>query len=231
METNITPSLIKAVSGEFDTESVYKLSLCRMNIRKIENLHLCPNLTDLNLTGNEIVKVEGLDSCSTLRKLTLTTNNLAFLDNIGEVKTLESLFLQENKIANSSEISKLAQLSSLKTLYFRNIDGTQKNPVCDHPSYRTVIIRTLPSLTNLDGERLKHGADADMSEMPQISSLSKGPKFEIPESEPWLKDFVWDDCFADVDAFLKKSEDKFRAVVNDAKKLNANAMSLLSHYD
>ena len=37
-------SLIKAVSGEFDLATVYKLQLSRMNIRKIENLENCVNL-------------------------------------------------------------------------------------------------------------------------------------------------------------------------------------------
>ena len=33
METRITHSLIKAVSGEFDLENVFKLSLTRMSAR------------------------------------------------------------------------------------------------------------------------------------------------------------------------------------------------------
>ena len=44
METRISESLIKAVSGEFELGSVYKLQLARMNIRKIENLANCEHL-------------------------------------------------------------------------------------------------------------------------------------------------------------------------------------------
>ena len=44
METRISESLIKAVSGEFELASVYKLQLARMNIRKIENLENCEHL-------------------------------------------------------------------------------------------------------------------------------------------------------------------------------------------
>jgi hypothetical protein len=73
MEARISHAMIKAVSGEFDLESVIKLSLCRMSmaypivcsqrlssnwrnsliadIRKIENLDECINLQELNLTG------------------------------------------------------------------------------------------------------------------------------------------------------------------------------------
>jgi len=190
-----------------------------MNIKQLDSLHHCPNLTDLNLTGNELTKVEGLESCTSLRKLTLTSNSISVLGNLGTLVSLEHLFLNDNKVSDHQEILKLATLTNLKSLYFKNIDGTQKNPVCDHPSYRAVIIRHLPFISNLDGERMKR--TESFGEVPPVESRD-GPSFEIPPTEPWLKDFDWDDCFHDVDSFLKNSEEKFMATIQEAKTLNAN---------
>ena len=36
---------IKTATGQFDLESVFKLTMSYMGIRTIENLSLCPNLT------------------------------------------------------------------------------------------------------------------------------------------------------------------------------------------
>ena len=36
---------IKTATGQFDLESVFKLTMSHMGIRTIENLSLCPNLT------------------------------------------------------------------------------------------------------------------------------------------------------------------------------------------
>ena len=36
---------IKAATGQFDLESVFKLTMSHMGIRTVENLSMCPNLT------------------------------------------------------------------------------------------------------------------------------------------------------------------------------------------
>ena len=41
----IDAASIKAATGQFDLESVFKLTMSHMGIRTIENLSLCPNLT------------------------------------------------------------------------------------------------------------------------------------------------------------------------------------------
>lgn len=228
METRITESLIKAVSGEFDLATVYKLQLCRMNIRTIENLENCVNLTELNLSGNEIDKIEGLERLHNLRKLTLTTNKITSLAGLAKCENLEHILIQENNIGNIGEVSHLLPLQNLKSVYFKNIDGTQRNPLCEHPSYRSSIVRQLTQLSILDGERLKH-ANTVYSEAPPAPS--NGPTVEIPESKPWLGDFSWDDDEGnDVDQALSKVQVKFDAVYQESKKLNSAAISLLSHY-
>ena len=68
-----------------------------------------------------------------------------------------------------------------RSVYFKNVDGTQKNLLCEHPSYRSSIMRQLPQLTNMDGERLKH-ADSLYSEVPTSPKTlnSLGTQHEKP---------------------------------------------------
>uniref|UniRef100_A0A6T8P7S5 U2A'/phosphoprotein 32 family A C-terminal domain-containing protein n=1 Tax=Hemiselmis andersenii TaxID=464988 RepID=A0A6T8P7S5_HEMAN len=228
METRITHSLIKAVSGEFDLENVSKLALCRMNIRKIECLQECANLQELNLSGNDITKIEGLERLHHLRKLILTTNQIENLSGLEKCTQLEHLQVQDNKISSIAEIESLLPLKNLKSVYFKNVDGTQKNLLCDHPSYRSSIMRQLPQLTVMDGERLKH-SDSIYSEVPQ--SAGAPAKVVLPASKRWLQDWDWGDTEEiDVDKLLGQSQAKFESVLQESKKLNQAAVSLLAHY-
>lgn len=62
------------------------------------------------------------------------------------------------------------------------------------------------------------------------SSLAMKPNFEVPKADPWLKGFVWDDCFSTTDNRLEAASAKFSAAVSESEKLLANADALLSHY-
>mmetsp|Transcript_35182 Transcript_35182/g.54987 ORF Transcript_35182/g.54987 Transcript_35182/m.54987 type:complete len:201 (-) Transcript_35182:280-882(-) len=197
------------------------------DIKKIENLSECVNLQELNLAGNDIEVIEGLDKLVNLRKLVLTTNKISALSGLQNCSSLEHLLVQENSISNIAELAAVTSLPNLKSIYFRNIDGTQRNPVCDHPSYRSSIMRQLPSLTILDGERLKH-SNSFYGETP--TAPGPAPKVVIPESKPWLGEFSWDEQDLDMDGLLKGSQSRFDSVHSECKKLNAAAVSLLSHY-
>lgn len=105
----------------------------------------------MNLSGNEIEAIEGLERLSNLRKLTITTCKIKSLEGLSKCRNLEHILIQENEISNIGEIAHLTGLQNLKSLYFKNIDGSQRNPLCEHPSYRSSIVRQLPQLTILDG--------------------------------------------------------------------------------
>ena len=200
----MTTSLLKAVSGEFDVESIFKLSLCRMNIRLLDCLAECPNLSELNLTGNFIEHLDGLQGCFKLKRLVLTSNKIRSLATLPPLQSVEHVYLQDNQITDLVEVNQLIkQTPNLKTLYFKNIDGTQKSPLCEHPTYRSNICRMLPKLFVLDGERVRH---TDLYDVDDIRVPTELPKVALPEPEPWLKDFSWDDAFVDDSQLATKGE-------------------------
>mmetsp|Transcript_26861 Transcript_26861/g.70620 ORF Transcript_26861/g.70620 Transcript_26861/m.70620 type:complete len:105 (-) Transcript_26861:1202-1516(-) len=102
-----------------------------------------------------------------------------------------------------------------------------RNAVCDHPSYRSSIVRQLTQLTILDGERLKH---MDTVYQEDLLSLGAAPRVEIPPSENWLAGFSWDAGRPDPDAALRPSLARFETAMQDARKVNQAALTLLSHY-
>jgi serine/threonine protein kinase len=79
----------------------------------------------------------------------------------------------------------------------------------------------------LDGERVRH---TDLYDVDDIRVPTELPKVALPEPEPWLKGFSWDDAFVDESQLATKGEQKYKALLLECKKLNANAQSLLSHY-
>ncbi|GBG89667.1 hypothetical protein CBR_g49520 [Chara braunii] len=113
------------------------------------------NLTQLDLSNNLIERIEHLDRLPHLRKLVLTSNKISRLDNVDKLQKLEYLLIQSNYVSLIDEVEKLRGLTRLSTLYFQNIDRTQKNPICFVDNYRTRVLEVLPSLRNLDGERIR----------------------------------------------------------------------------
>ena len=73
---------IKTCSGQFDLESVYKLPMCRMGLRKMESLQLVPNLTWLDLSHNRIAKMENLAGLGALKRLVLVDNEIPRIENV-----------------------------------------------------------------------------------------------------------------------------------------------------
>ena len=81
-QSTMSEESIKTCSGQFDLESVYKLPMCRMGLRKMESLHLVPNLTWLDLSHNRLAKIENLASLSALKRLVLVDNEIPRIENV-----------------------------------------------------------------------------------------------------------------------------------------------------
>jgi hypothetical protein len=84
----------------------------------------------------------------------LSHNKISRIENLTALSSLEVLNLRANQIESISEIDALVPLPSLTTLLLQNLDGSEENPVCKHPSYCTVVMRVLERLEILDGGHL-----------------------------------------------------------------------------
>eukprot|EP00320_Phaeocystis_rex_P010109 CAMPEP_0119073828 /NCGR_PEP_ID=MMETSP1178-20130426/69176_1 /TAXON_ID=33656 /ORGANISM="unid sp, Strain CCMP2000" /LENGTH=222 /DNA_ID=CAMNT_0007055945 /DNA_START=40 /DNA_END=708 /DNA_ORIENTATION=+ len=208
----IDAASIKAATGQFDLESVFKLTMSHMGIRRIENLSLCPNLTELDLSSNHISRITGLEALKQLKKINLAENELTKIDGLDGLTLLETVQLQGNKLTQLDDAQKLAKLPCLRTLRLHD------NPMCEHPAYWSAVRRMLPNLRSLDGE-FSALADAAAAEGDTLAEI------ELPEPEPWLRGVTL--VTGEAGTELAGSED-FQKVVTDCKRLSARAQSLLS---
>lgn len=148
-------------------------------IRKIENLHLVPNLQLLNLSYNSIERIDGLRCLSrSLIELNLAENQITAIENLSFLHRLERLNLSGNKIASlPSSISHLVslktfriarnQLSSPKELDHLSpltqlarlrIDG---NPFSSHMHTSLYAVFSLPQLEALNGVAVNDDAKVE----------------------------------------------------------------------
>eukprot|EP00877_Chromochloris_zofingiensis_P005874 jgi/Chrzof1/153/Cz01g05100.t1 len=153
--TEINNQLVKRVSLKFDTEIVFSLALSYAGLDSTVGIQCCPNLTSLNISHNQLTELQGLSTLTQLRRLDISHNTISSLDGLAGWVGLESIKAEGNKIANmnSLRLSELACLPQLQTLYLRELDGSNANPVCSQASYKQHVVSTLPGITNLDGER------------------------------------------------------------------------------
>ena len=152
----ITAENLKREGGERDLESITMLPLAG---RQLDNDacimigKMCPNLVELDLSGNAIDDPAGLSCLKSLAKLRLTGNKVKSLRFAAGLAGLEQLFMQANQVGHMNEIKHLAGLAKLQFFYLRNLDGSQPNPLTEHIAYRAGVIRQLEPLKILDGAR------------------------------------------------------------------------------
>lgn len=176
----LDPELVKSISGHYDLECVRRLDLSNRQLTSAECLEQCANIEVLKLSQNNLSNVSFLAKLSCLRVLDLSSNNLTSLCGLGgngvELTSLQSLDVSENEITDLDETARIIQgLPSLKSLTMmrqhtsletgnkRDAGGQSRNPCCNHPAYLQVMLRALPGLLSLDGERLcLRASTADM---------------------------------------------------------------------
>ena len=144
---------VLAEAGTFELGLVSTLAVRRKGVRRLLGLERCEALAELDLSGNLIERVEGLERAVKLRKLVLCGNRLRSVEGLECCVSLEHLLLQGNALEDLSWLGHLQGLPALKSLYLRNVDGSQANPVCAWEDYRAQVLKALPGLRNLDGER------------------------------------------------------------------------------
>jgi dynein light chain 1 len=147
-----TPPIDKIDNSVNSFVNCVQLSLSTNGIDKIPLLPKSglPKIEILSLGRNQIKKISGLEEIGdTLRELWISYNQISTLDGLNCCTNLETLFISNNKIKEMAETKRLTLNPALSNL---NIVG---NPIYDNANrneIRTGIIRTVPSLRNVDGE-------------------------------------------------------------------------------
>nr|XP_034172526.1 dynein regulatory complex subunit 3-like isoform X1 [Osmia lignaria] len=133
-----------------------------LNILKIDNLWITPNLVKLKLSNNIIEKIENLDVLINLKELDLSFNHIRIIENLHNLIKLEILLLFNNEISNVEGIDNLCNLTIFSignnaitdwkhVLYLRkfkklrslNMNG---NPCTEKDDYLEYVIAFIPQL-------------------------------------------------------------------------------------
>jgi len=186
---------------------------------------------ELDLSRNNLQRMDGLHGLESLKRLVLANNEIQCIEGLESLEALETLQLQGNRICNIDDVQSLSGLPCLRHLQLQNRSGEERNPMCDHPAYRTAVRRMLPRLQTLDGERtlladaaLPKGAASAMSEL------------AFAEPEPWLRDFDWGDADPSANGTQPSSlgtlngAAEFDSLIVECKRLSARAQTLVEDF-
>eukprot|EP00753_Platysulcus_tardus_P002977 PLAT12126.1.p1 GENE.PLAT12126.1~~PLAT12126.1.p1 ORF type:complete len:247 (+),score=79.30 PLAT12126.1:114-854(+) len=242
----ITEELIKAKTGQYDLEFVKRLALPGLRIARIRCVSLCTSLLELDLSSNDLTDLSGLDDLVELRVLNVSSNRLTSLAGVERCAALEKLSVVDNMLTSIAVLQPLAavrssgprrcaapltllpQLQKLKWLFFQDLlhgDDSTRNPVCDHPSYLSTVVRLLPELDTLDGERiaLKRSVEKMM-----MDCMGPEEPPALPELPPWIDEEAGklDDEPVIAEDVSRVSED-LGALLSDCSRLVGKADRLL----
>lgn len=161
--SSITENLIKARTGTFDLETVFTLSLTSLGISNLDPiLNQCKNMWHLDLSENRLGTLRSLNGhqLTQLKVINVINNSLRDLRDFPALPALQTLYLQGNRIESLEQLSHLATTCpNLTGLYMKQINGTMANPACSTSQYREKVLKILPSLHILDGERVRRDGD------------------------------------------------------------------------
>ena len=144
----------KADITNHELESLESLRLGYEDIRNLEGLQYCINLTSLDLTGNEIIDIGDLSGLKNLKTLTLSENKIDKISGLSGLSNLTQLDLNYNEI---EEISGLSELSNLEYL---NLDNN-----------KIIEVSNLSGLKNLKGLYLSENKIDKISGLSELKNL------------------------------------------------------------
>lgn len=197
----LSQSMLREASGQYHLEAIRKLYLPNLGISAVDELQYCTALEELSAPGNSLTVVPStpLSGCaSTLRRVALQRNAIVRVEDISSFQSLEHLLLQGNRIEHVDDLNlhALSQLPKLRSLYLRNFDGSEANPVCHCSGYRASVVQALPELRNLDGERLQATANTEYRGAMRLEHLSSldGPTAETIANDAHLSNKEQYEC-------------------------------------
>lgn len=233
----LTVEKIKQRAGEFDIESVYTLSFVGLSLRSVAAVAACSSLTELDVSDNHLTALDALGGLEQLKVLVASTNRVQRLEPLRTLASLRTLRLDANAISNLDEVHHLAALPNLAIVYFRKVyeEIAGPNPICGHPAYRPTVLRLVPNLTNLDGERIRPDAGAhaatlygtepdDFEALPPLEAPTIAPVFSRAELDGFRAALAG--ASAPDSAAMREAE----AALYDSKRLVARALSLVGNY-
>jgi len=205
----LTAAIVKIHSGNYDTTTVYNLSLASLGLTDISQLgQLCPDLVTLDLTGNKLASLSGTESLNKLERLTLDRTSVP-LSGIGKITSLQYLSLKECGI---SQINAIKPEEFTKLVNLRYLDLRQ-NPVSQQSNLSQFIRELLPSVRQLNGEFLL---------FPKFdnSAIQKPPTVSFAGPDTSIN-------FDDVEQRLKKQMDEVTQSLKDCQQRLSEAEILV----
>lgn len=201
----VNEDLLLRVSGAYDLELVKRLDLSGRSLSSIQGIEACINLVELNISQNQISDLSPVCALENLQRLDASNNCVRSLPPaLGSLSEVTHLRLESNVISSMDELRVLSSLGKLRNLYFQNKkQGTNEaadekveaerrdgNPVCTHPAYTTTLLRYVPELVVLDGERIKL---RESSQKAMLAAMAvPAEKLQIPEKHRWLEGYSWE---------------------------------------
>lgn len=138
-----------------DLKAITQLRGSNQNIKNLEGLQYCTELTSLDLQSNQISNIDALKPLVNLSFLNLDRNqNISDISALKELKNLKELFLCENKISDISPLASMTQLDFLR------LNNNKIN-----------TITALKNLTNLNWLILNSNEVSDVSPLKGLVKL------------------------------------------------------------
>ncbi|XP_033732826.1 acidic leucine-rich nuclear phosphoprotein 32 family member A-like [Pecten maximus] len=153
-EEKLSDALVLARTRAADLESVKKLNFWGSDIENVSVVRRMPNLEVCSLSVNSIKTLEDFSYCP----------------------NLQELYIRKNKIKDLSEINHLATLPRLRNLWLAD------NPCAETENYRSIVLKTLPTLQKLDNIVVTESEKAQFAATELLTNDTEDPE-EIEDPE------------------------------------------------
>ncbi|KAL6758204.1 hypothetical protein V8C86DRAFT_2600705 [Haematococcus lacustris] len=120
------------------------VALTEQIIRGKTRIDKLDDVKNLNLWGQDLDDVSVLAKMPNVEVLSLSVNRISTLKGFRHCLKLQELYLRKNVVQDVTDLQYLSQLTSLRVLWLCD------NPCADHPFYRQLVARMVPSVDKLD---------------------------------------------------------------------------------
>ncbi|KAJ2069121.1 hypothetical protein GGI08_000522 [Coemansia sp. S2] len=175
---------VKAIEHIDGLDKLNTLVVSHNQIDAIPSMPKLRELTKISAAHNKIKAVPDLTLYPVLKEVRLNDNKITSIpENIRSCTSLRVVDLGNNQMEDWTSIAPLESLSDLDNL---NLKG---NPICAEKGYRDRVIKMIPSLRVLDGERfdqrfLKRKEKRKLKESGALETTSGDKSESVAETQP-----------------------------------------------